>query len=305
MAIRLIWFPKTDWVILGKMHWILADVLMFISSVTLFLAVRKAALDKLPTQFNNLAMFAIPLFIFVGISLATRPSFALTLSQALVMLFTGIVLAYFGNATSLKSIELAPNAGYSLILSKSYVVLTSVLAVFLFDARLTLAAGLAILLIVCSSALIMVNPKQTHRAKSNKWVYLAIGSFLCWAFLSLSAKYFALQGVPMIVFLVYIFTIVCICIVAEMLCKKVNFNIVGKHSGVFFLIGLTSTGFNFFNFYAISIAPNVGYVNATNTASIGAVTILSALIFKDELTKRKLAGVAGIILGLFLLFVWH
>lgn len=287
------------------MPWTLANALMFVSSVTLFLAVRKAALDKLPTQFNNLAMFAIPLFIFAGISVATRPSFAITFSQAVMILVTGIILSYLGNAMSLKSIELAPNAGYSLILSKSYVVLTSVLAVFLFDARLTAAAGLAILLIVCSSALIMVNPRQTHRVRNNEWVYLAIGSFLCWAFLSLAAKYFTSHGMPTIVFLVYIFSIVCVCIVAEMLYKHVNFGIIKKRPGPFVLIGLTSAGFNFFNFYAISIAPNVGYVNATNTASIGAVTILSAILFKDELNKRKLAGVAGIILGLFLLFVWH
>lgn len=278
---------------------------MFICSVAVYLAVRKAALDKLSTQFNNLAMFAIPLIIFIGISVIAQPSFALTLSQTLQILGTGIVLSYLGNAMSMKSIELAPNAGYSLILSKSYVVLTSIMAVFLFDARLTLPAVIAILLIVSSSALIMINSRQTHHAKSSRWIYLAIGAFLCWAFLSLMAKHLISQGVPTLVFLIYIFAIACICIIVEMRRKQVNFNAIKEHAGPFILIGISSAGFNFFNFYALSIAPNVGYVNATNTASIGAVTLLSALLFKDELTKRKLVGVSGVIIGLLLLFVWQ
>lgn len=287
------------------MHWILADLLMFVCSVAVYLAVRNAALSKLPAQFNNLAMFAIPLVIFGGITIFTRPSFVLTFVQGLQILGTGIILSYLGNAMSMKSIELAPNAGYSLILSKSYVILTSILAVFLFNAALTVPAITAILLIVGSAALIMINPKQTRHPKSGLWVYLALGAFLCWAFLSLIAKHLASQGVPTIVFLIYIFAIACICIVVEMLHKRVNFGLIKRHPGSFILIGITSAGFNFFNFYALSIAPNVGYVNATNTASIGAVTVLSVLLFKDELTKRKLIGVSGIIFGLFLLFVWR
>lgn len=83
-----------------------------------------------------------------------------------------------------------------------------------------------------------------------------------------------------------------------------NMGVVKRHMRPFVLIGIAASGFNFFNFYAVSIAPNVGYVNATNAASIGAVTVISAVIFKDELTKRKLIGVAGVLAGLVMLFVW-
>lgn len=277
---------------------------MFVCSVAVYVAVRKAALDKLPTQFNNLAMFAIPLVVFVIAGLITRPSFALSPSQALEILFTAVILAYLGNAMSMKSIELAPNAGYSLVLSKSYVVLTAVLAVPLFGARLTGSAIVAIALIVGASALIMINPKTARHAKSTAWVPLALGSFLCWAFLSLVAKHLTSEGVPTLVFLTYLFAIVVPCILLEMKYKSVKLGVVKKHILPFVLIGVAASGFNFFNFYAISIAPNVGYVNATNAASIGAVTILSVLLFKDELTKQKLIGVTGVLVGLLMLFVW-
>ncbi len=286
------------------MHWIAADLLMFVCSVAVYVAVRKAALDKLPNQFNNLAMFAIPLVVFLIADVITRPSFALTLSQGLLIILTAIVLSYYGNAMSMRSIELAPNAGYSLVLSKSYVVLTSILAVPLFGAHLTLPAIIAIGLIVSSSALIMINPKAAHHAKSSAWVSLALGSFLCWAFLSLMAKHLIGQGIPTIVFLTYMFAIVVVCILVEMKHERVEFGVVKRHFWPFLLIGIAASGFNFFNFYAISIAPNVGYVNATNAASIGAVTVLSVILFKDELTKQKLFGVTGVILGLLLLFIW-
>ncbi len=286
------------------MNWLLADLIMFVCSVGVYVAVRKAALDKLPPQFNNLAMFAIPLVVFVLGDLFTHEKFGLTLSQALQIVGTGVVLSYFGNAMSMKSIELAPNAGYSLIISKSYVVLTSFLAVPLFGARLTTTAIISIALIVAASALIMINPKQAHHAKSAAWVPLALGSFFCWAFLSLMAKHLIAEGIPTIVFLTYVFIIATACILVEMKYKKMNLGVVKQHMRPFVLIGVAATGFNFFNFYAVSIAPNVGYVNATNAASIGAVTILSVALFKDELTKQKMIGTAGVLAGLIMLFVW-
>lgn len=287
------------------MNWVVADLIMFLCSVGVYLAVRRAALNKLPPQFNNLAMFAIPLVVFAVGDVVTRQRMHISLWQALQILFSGAILSYLGNALSMISVDLAPNAGYSLVISKSYVVLTSILAVPLFHAKLTVQAIIAVAVIILSSALIMVNPKAAHKAKSAAWVPLALGSFTCWAFLSLMAKHLESEGIPTLVFLTYLFVVANICILIEMKAKRIDARIVTKKLWPFVLIGVAATGFNFFNFYAIHIAPNVGYVNATNTASIGAVTILSVVLFKDELTRQKLAGVTGVIGGLLLLFLWH
>lgn len=286
------------------MNWIIADLLMFVSSVCVYLTMRKAALDKLPSQFNNLAMFALPMIAFAAAAAATHQNMHLTWTQAWQMFGTGVVFSYLGNAWSTRSIELAPNAGYSLIISKSYVVLTSILAVPLFGARLTVPAIIAIGLIVAGSAVIMIKPREQHHAKSGAWIPLAVGAFFCWAFLQLMAKHFVSHGMPTLMFLAYLFLIATPCIALEMWRRKVHFGVVRRHYRPFLLIGLASTGFNFFNFYAVGIAPNVGYVNATNAASIGAVTLLSVVLFKDELTVRKLLGVTGVLAGLVVLFIW-
>ncbi len=285
------------------MNWVVADLLMFGCSVVVYLAVRKASLDKLPAQFNNLAMFCIPLLVFILADAVTKQRLHISLPQALQILLTATVLAYLGNAMSVKSIELAPNAGYSLILSKSYVVLTTLLAVPLFNAKLTPVTLAAIALIVGASALIITaGQRSSGRARSRAWVPLALGSFFCWAFLSLMAKHLISEGMPTLVFLTYVYVVSMACILLEMWYRKVDLGLARKSIRPLILIGAAAAGFNFFNFYAIGIAPNVGYVNATNSASIGAVTILSVLLFGDELTKRKVLGLLGILIGLVLLF---
>jgi drug/metabolite transporter (DMT)-like permease len=286
------------------MYWLSADLIMFTCSVGLYLSVRRASLLKLPSQSNNLAMFVVPFLVFAVASILTHAKLALSWWQFLQVLITAVILSYYGNAMSVRSIELAPNAGYSLVLSKSYVVLTSILAVPLFGAHLTAHALLAIGLIVACSAVILVNPKRTHKTRSAAWIPLAFGSFLCWAFLSLMAKHLISGGMPTITFLVYVFGIGTLCVLVEIWQRRIPLTSITPGLWTLLLVGVAASGFNFFNFYAVSIAPNVGYVNATNAASIGAVTILSPIFFKDELTKQKVAGVFGVITGLLLLLAW-
>jgi uncharacterized membrane protein len=52
-----------------------------------------------------------------------------------------------------------------------------------------------------------------------------------------------------------------------------------------------------------NLAPNVGYVNATNAASISLLTLMSSIFFKDELTLKKMIGIVGVTAGLLLLFL--
>jgi drug/metabolite transporter (DMT)-like permease len=139
----------------------------------------------------------------------------------------------------------------------------------------------------------MIDPKSSRQATSSTWAILALGSFICWAFLSLMAKYFTSHGMPTLVFLTYIFAIATLCIVVEMWRRGIDFALISRRSSPFILIGIASSGFNFFNFYAISLAPNVGYVNATNAASIGAVTVVSTWLFKridQAQTDRRTRG---------------
>ncbi len=86
--------------------------------------------------------------------------------------------------------------------------------------------------------------------------------------------------------------------------KRLTIRPIIKRPWVFLSIGLFSTGFNLFQFEAIKIAPNIGYVNAINASSISLVTIMAILLFKDEFSKIKLLGVFGVTLGLLILLLY-
>lgn len=285
------------------MNWILASIIMYVSSVALYLFVRKSSKVGNPSQFNNLAMFFVPLIILLAVDFSTNQNFMLTLSQFLIITAAGILFSYLGNVFSLISIQLAPNPGYSLVISKSYVVFTTLIAVLFFHAELTLKKAVAIAIIVGFSGLIMLSQKALNKSKNQLWFPLAIGAFFCWGLLSLTSKYLFNQGVSVYVFLTYAYIVVSICIILEMIKKKIDFEIIKKDPVNFFLIGLFSTGFNLFLFQAIKSAPNVGYVNAINASSISAVTILAIILFKDEFSKAKLIGILGVTSGLLLLLI--
>ncbi len=285
------------------MNWIVSSLIMFASSVALYLFVRKSSLLKNPSQYNNLAMFLVPLFLFVSMGLLTRQNFLLSLPQLLTVIFAAIFFSYLGNLFSLRSIEYAPNPGYSLVISKSYVVFTTLVSVLFLNAELTPKKALAIVLIVVFSGLIMLSQKVLNKPVNKLWLPLSFGAFFCWGFLSLTSKYLFTHGVNIYVFLSYVYLIVSGSIILEMMRKKISFQSIKNNPKIFFLIGLFSTGFNLFQFQAIQSAPNVGYVNAINASSISAVTILAILLFRDEFSKSKLIGVLGVTIGMLLLLM--
>lgn len=286
------------------MSWIAYSLMMFFSSVALYLTVRKSSLIKTPTYLTNLAMFAIPLMAYVTIGIVNSTNLGITLWQGVVLMVAAVVFAYGGNKASLHAIDIAPNPGYSLVLSKSYVLFTTLVAVTLLGADITLQKVLAILIIVAFSALIMINPKSAKKVKSEKWVLLSFGAFFAWGMLSLSSKYLFNNGVDTIAFLIYLYTLVTFCII---FIDKVKINkikeVPSKAKLLLLGTGIFSTLFNLGQFEAIKLAPNVGYVNAINAASISMVTVFAVILFKDELTPKKAIGVLGVTAGLVLLLI--
>lgn len=170
------------------MNWITYSLLMFCSSVALYLTVRKSSLIKTPTYLTNLAMFAIPLVAYIIIGIINGSSLLITWWQMLILLAVAVVFSYGGNKASLYAIESAPNPGYSLVLSKSYVLFTTIVALTLLGAELTVQKAIAIILIVIFSALVMVTKKSAKKTKTEKWVILSFAAFFAWGMLSLSSK---------------------------------------------------------------------------------------------------------------------
>jgi len=277
---------------------------MFLSSVALYLFVRRSNALKTPQQLNNLAMFLIPVLVYLVLIVRTPTNFLLTPFQYLLIVVQGIFFSYLGNMFSLRGIEYAPNPGYSLIISKSYVVFTAVASIFIFSAPLTIGSVVAIALIIVFSALITID-KDKNRTDSNKlWFPYTMGAFFCWGFLALSSKYLLNVGVPILTRLILSMVVTTVIIFGEIIYKKVELRKVSKDQLITLLmIGVLGASFNYFMQVGFNLAPNVGFVNAANAASISLLTLASAFFFKDELTIKKMIGVFGVTAGLLLLFL--
>lgn len=282
------------------MNWIVASALMFWSSVGMYLLVRKCAMMKVPQELLNIAMFLIPLFFYLPLSYLSHVTLSVSLYQFALLFVTAYFFSYWGNVFSLKSITYAPNPGYSLVLSKSYVVFTTLIAIILFGSEFSIKAGISILLIIVGSALVMIGkPKADQSHVKSSWLPLAFGSFFCWGMLALMSKYLLQQGVLIYTRLIYVQAIVSIFILNDMRRKRINFSLIKPSQGAILLfIGFFATAFNYFMQVGFQLAPNIGYVNAVNASSIAVVSLGAAYFFHDELTKKKLLGIVIVTVGL-------
>jgi len=102
----------------------------------------------------------------------------------------------------------------------------------------------------------------------------------------------------------YLISFVTIFIIWEILFKKTKYKVKTKPELYTLLaIGVSFVVFQQSGIMALISAPNPGYVNAVNVGSIGVVTLLSAIIFKDDLSLKKSIWVAGIIISIIFLFI--
>ena len=275
---------------------------MFLASNVLYLLIRLAQKQNIPISFYSITLFLIPSIIYFLLAYLNQVSLLVPAEQFLLIIFAAFFWSYLGNYFSQKSILLASNPGYSLILSKSYVVVTTITAVFLFNAEFSWQKFIAILFILFFSMLIAV-PSKEKKSRNYKWVYFSLLTNLCLAFGSLISKYFLNLGLEPFVYLFYINVFVTVLNFFDFKKQKVSLHLSGKQILLVIMIGIFQAAFNFFMQTAYKSAPNIGYVAAINVSSIMTVTFLSAFFFKDELSRVKTFGILGVLISLFFLIV--
>ncbi len=282
--------------------WIFYAALMFLASNVLYLLIRLAQKQNIPISFYSITLFLVPSIIYFFAAKVTGLSLLLSPQHFLLVITAAFFYSYLGNLFSQKAVLLAPNPGYSLILQKSYVALTTVAAVFLFDSEFSFKKFIAILFILFFSMMIAISPKgkKTH---DDKWVYFSLLANLCFAFGSLVLKHFLNLGIQPFVYLFYITIFVAILNFFDFKKQKISLNLSKKQFLLAILIGVFSMVVNFSMQLAYRVAPNIGYVSAINVSSMMSVALLSALIFKDDLSKQKIFGIIGILASLYFLVV--
>lgn len=286
------------------MNWVVSSTLMWFSSVISYLLLRRSNILKIPVQINNLVMFLLPFIIYLVVALVGNLELQVTYYELVVIVILSIFFSYLGNVFSLRGMNSAPNPGYSLVIAKSYVVMTSIASIFLFGSELTMRKSIAIIIILLCSAFLTLhnNGVQGGLARGKNWVLLSLGAFLCWGLLSLTSKYLLNLGVDPVTRLFYTMGIASIISTTEVKgtgIKVKDFTL--SQFSLLISIGILTALLNYFMQVSYDLAPNIGYVNAINLSSVAGVAVFSAFIYKDELPFLKLLSILGTTIGLIIL----
>lgn len=256
-----------------------------------------------PAPVINFTTYTLVVLIFSFAVVGT--SFNLFVPLNLFLVFLVAICVYVGNAASIRGFNEAPNPGYSTAINKSYAAVTVVASIFLFGGELAWQKILGVALILGSQLLIVAGETRKKPAKDSRWISFSFIAFFSYAALSLAVKYAnANLGINQLAFLFWAILISLFFFVAEICSKKLSLLNYKKQAGSLVLMGMASGFANIFMWNAFVHAPNMGYVNAINVASVAIISLLAVKLFGDELTRRKSLGIAGVILGLILIILY-
>ncbi len=284
------------------MSWIFLAIGVLISSVSLYSFVRVAKTKNISINTLRMSINFIPAIFFIAFNIFQKNNFFLPLHFMLLIIFVAIFFSYYGNLFSIKGIQNAPNPGYSLIISKSSVVLSTLLSVLLLKAPITKMDVISIATIILGSA-IVIYEKKTNKSNSI-WLGYTFGAFISWALMAVSYSYLVKQGVPSIIILAYGYSVVSIILITKVRNKFEVLQEFNLNKWLLIGCGFSSMIFNYCLVEGYKVAPNPGFMNAASMCSICLVTIFSAIFFKDQLDKRKLFGILVTSVGVASLFIF-
>ena len=279
---------------------------MMLSSIVYYVIIRYAQRNGIPNKAYMLANFSVPAFFFYWFSTSQNQSIIIPFLYIAIIFVQSFFLSYLGSIISFKAIQNAPNAGYSLVIQKSYAVYTSIAAIFLFGSELSLIKFGAIGLVLVSSALLSIPATTKIKGVHLTWVFFSFIAFFCYGTSALVTKYIFMQGIPSPVILFWITFFVTLFSLIDLYLHRTQLQFslkTAKQYLLLFLIGFSVTFFYYFKQISEVTAPNIGYVGAMNTASNGLYTVIIAYIFKEHLTWKKFGIVMTIVGGILIIIL--
>lgn len=282
------------------MNWLVASLIMFVSSIVFYLSVKKLQVLGVDKRVYTLANNLVPVFLFAILAYRQGVSLWLTLGIILTIFLMRVGFNYLGTLAGYKGMELAPNAGYSLVIQKSYGVFTLFASVLLFGSELPIGKVLLSLFIIACAVYVGTEGEKKKKRSGGKWFGYSLLAMFSFGAISLSSKYFAIIGVEALAQLFWTILLTLAVTSADMrrLRGKIDLRL-SKESYLYMLVlGVSVSVFYYFKLMAEITAPNIGYVGAINAASNAFYTVIVAKLFKDALNWKTMLAVLGITGGL-------
>lgn len=284
------------------MNWIIVALIVFVSSTLLYLTLRKVRPFNLSDEIQNLSFFLLPAVSLFIYNISRHSTFRINLTEALSTFLVAVFL-WIGNTFLLKSLKTAPNPGYTVLIAKSYLIITTLLSPLLFDSVITFKSVFAIGLILFFLSLILIEKKKVGPPNRTHWLRYACITFAMWgvqALILISIKNSLLNSSEILMLVSIFYSLI---VVGEILIKKVSLAPVIKYWPWIILISIAAMFSNLFVIVGYKLAPNPGFIDSANAASVAAIAILACIFFKDNLSVKKGLGIIGVSIGLILLLV--
>jgi drug/metabolite transporter (DMT)-like permease len=274
---------------------------MFVSSIGFYLSVKKLQVLGADKRYITLANYIFPTIIFFFLALINHERIIFPLTFLLSIMVLRVLFNYIGTIAGYKSMEEAPNAGYSLVIQKSYAIYTLFAAALIYGSEVSIKRFIISGFILFCASLVAFS-KSTKTTKSYRWAWYALLAMISFGSISLSSKYFAAHGISASsqLFWTCLFTLI-ITISDSVRVKLPPIKLTRQLWIYMTTLGLGVSGFYFFKLLAELAAPNLGYVGAINAASNAVYTVIVAKIFGDSLSPKKTLAIIGMTFGLILL----
>ncbi len=286
------------------MHRILTSLIVILWSVWLYLSLRVFKKHNVTPKIQNAVMFVPTACVFILWASIAWEKLWIGREMFMIMIPVCLLFSWLPNLMSLKSLQSAPNPWYSLMIAKSYVALAAIIAVPLLWSTLKLTDVVAILLIIWFMSLILISPRKEETKTSSSRIRQAFYAHIWRAWLALASAWFINQWMSPLVVNAWIFGLVSLLIIWEWLIANSWIVPPTKSYLPALWVVVSMVVFNRALQEWYATAPNPWYINAANASSIALLTLLSAWIFWDELSTRKVIGIVGVIVGISALFVF-
>ncbi|GEM_PF-1796877 len=285
-------------------YWLIFSLIAFAATLLVNLLIRKIHLNSIPLRVQNCAQFIIPFLGFLIWALVQPSLFRINLFHLFLVIIFAVVFTQIGTLLANKSITLAANPGYPTAITRINALITTLASVLLFGSYLSPLTFIAILIITAASFLFVDLRKKEIRKNNNLWIWYAVGAGVLTSGYALSSKFFINENIPLVTRMFYAFLAMSIMQTADLFISKTKIDIKKADFASLFILGISTFIFNVFAQLAFEFAPNPGFVNAFLAAAIVPTTFFAAYFFKDELNKKKILGVLGILAGLILLYIY-
>ncbi len=138
------------------MNWLLYAILGTLSLSGMFLTIKKLGTLDLKPNIILIYLFIVASILFIVYNIITKNNFLVTEKNTLLFLILVGIFSFLGNLFLTKSMLLAKNPGYTLVISSTNVILVTIGSYFLFKSEITITKLIGMIIALIGIIMVII-----------------------------------------------------------------------------------------------------------------------------------------------------